>query len=59
MNETIHLPPFINYDCQTCGWCCRQRGITFSRDDVARLAQQDWPAVDPAIPATYIESDSK
>ena len=47
--QPIHLPPFANYDCVMCGWCCRQFDITFSEADHRKLAQKDWRALVPEI----------
>ena len=50
VNETLHMPPFVNYDCQQCGACCRQCDIAFSRDDHERLSRYDWAALVPDLP---------
>jgi len=44
----IHIPAFVNYECQTCGWCCRQYEITFSSDEYRRLSKYDWHALEPS-----------
>ena len=49
MNETLHLPPFVNYDCQLCGWCCHQYDITFSKADHERLSKYDWGKLEPSL----------
>jgi len=49
VNRTIHAPPFVNYSCQTCGWCCRQYDITFSKADQERLSKIDWGKLEPAL----------
>ncbi len=49
MSDKLHAPPFVNYDCQTCGWCCRQYDISFSREDYERLSKHDWGALEPAL----------
>lgn len=49
MNRTLHAPPFVNYTCQTCGWCCRQYDITFSEADYERLSKHDWGKLIPEL----------
>jgi len=49
VNEPLHLPAFVNYSCTTCGWCCHQYDITFSRADYERLSKYDWGALEPAL----------
>ena len=49
MSETLHLPPFVNYSCTMCGWCCHQYDITFSKADHDRLAQYDWGKLEPSM----------
>jgi Fe-S-cluster containining protein len=45
----MHIPPFINYTCQTCGWCCHQYDITFSQADYDRLGHCDWGKLEPSL----------
>ena len=50
MTQTpIHLPAFVNYECQTCAWCCKQYNITFSSDEYRRLSKHDWRALVPSF----------
>jgi Fe-S-cluster containining protein len=49
MQDTLHIPPFINYTCQTCGWCCHQYDITFSQADYDRLNKHDWGKLEPSL----------
>lgn len=49
MNRTLHVPPFVNYSCQTCGWCCRQYDIAFSKADKERLSKHDWGKLVPEL----------
>ena len=49
MTEHIHVPPFVNYTCQQCGWCCRQYDISFSRREYERLSQNEWGVLEPTL----------
>jgi Fe-S-cluster containining protein len=48
-NGDIHIPTFVNYDCECCGWCCRQYDITLSEAEHHRLKQLDWPELEPEL----------
>jgi len=45
----LHIPPFVNYDCTLCGWCCHQYDISFSQEDYERLAKREWGALEPDL----------
>ena len=45
----LHIPPFVNYDCQTCGWCCRQYDITVAPEEYKRFQKLDWPQLEPDL----------
>jgi len=45
----LHIPPFVNYECTLCGWCCRQYDISFSQDDYDRLSKRDWGKLVPQL----------
>src|SRR5512144_783579 len=49
MTARLHIPPFVNYTCQMCGWCCRQYDITLSDKDYTRLSLNDWGKLEPAL----------
>jgi len=49
VNDSLHVPPFVNYECRLCGWCCRQYDISFSRADFARLSKRNWGRLEPAL----------
>ena len=49
MKDSLHIPPFVNYACQLCGWCCRQYEINFSQADYERLSRYDWGKLEPAL----------
>ena len=49
MNVSLHAPPFVNYQCQLCGWCCHQYDITFSDADFRRLSKHNWARLEPAL----------
>jgi len=49
VTKPLHIPPFVNYDCRLCGWCCRQYDISFSKEDLERLSQYDWGRLEPAL----------
>jgi len=43
----FHIPTFVNYDCELCGWCCKQYDITFSEAEYKRLSSHDWGKLEP------------
>ena len=49
MKGSLHIPPFVNYSCQLCGWCCHQYDISFSRNDFERLSKHDWGALESSL----------
>ena len=68
MNANLHIPAFINYDCQLCGWCCHQYDITLlprgfraaveirlGPTGAGELAGKEWaaPLRDSATPDQY------
>ena len=49
MTYALHIPAFVNYECQLCGWCCHQYDITFSQADFDRLENHDWGKLEPSL----------
>ncbi len=49
MAEQLHIPPFVSYACQSCGWCCHQYDITFSSEEYERLSKHDWSRLEPSL----------
>ena len=45
----LHVPTFLNYDCQTCGWCCKHYELTFSAKTHQRLNTHNWGALEPQL----------
>ena len=47
--SALHVPAFVNYECELCGWCCRQYDITFSAAECERLSSYAWGELAPAL----------
>ncbi len=58
----LHIPAFLNYECQACGACCRDYEIAMPQKKHDELSAVNWRAVsaDPALaePFEYSTSDS-
>ena len=47
--QPLHIPAFLNYACERCGWCCRQAGIPISEAEQRRIAATPWAEVEPEL----------
>lgn len=47
--QPLHIPAFLNYACERCGWCCRQEGIPISEAEQRRIAATPWAEVEPEL----------
>ena len=45
----LHVPAFVNYECQLCGFCCRQYDITFSEEEHKKLSKYNWGKLEPVL----------
>ena len=41
----LHIPAFLNYECQACGACCRDYEIAMSKEKYQELSAINWRAV--------------
>ena len=42
VQEEIHIPEGINYDCMGCGICCSGWSVNMSEEDYKRVSSVDW-----------------
>ena len=45
----IHIPPFLNYECQACGRCCHDYEVVLSEEEYDRLSHFEWSAISPQL----------
>jgi lysine-N-methylase len=41
-----HLPVLQNWDCHVCGTCCKEYQVALTPEEVRRIQEQDWDAVE-------------